>query len=78
MISILTKQHQEILEEVSGKLNGCVTDLQQLADEYQGRFDEMSEKRKESEKGQELESLADSLQEAVNSAQQALDALIGI
>jgi hypothetical protein len=78
MISIPTKQHREMLEEVSNKLNDCVRDLRELADEYQGQLDEMSEKQQESEKGQELESLASSLQEAVEFVQQALDAVVGI
>jgi hypothetical protein len=78
MISILTKQHREILDEVSNKLTGCVTDLQELAAEYQGKFDEMSEQRQESEKGQELESLVSSLQAAADSVQQAVDTVDGI
>jgi hypothetical protein len=75
---MLTKQHQEMLEEVSNKLNDCAAELQELAKHYQEGFDELSEKRQQSEPGQELESLASSLQEAADLAQQVVDTLVGI
>src|SRR5262249_43125306 len=78
MTQMLTKEHHKSLEEISHKLSDCVTELRELADKYQVQFDELSEKGQESDKGQELASLAGSFQEAAEYAQQALDALVAI
>lgn len=65
----------EIVDEASKALSAVPEDLETLADEEQGKYDNMTEGLQESDSGQRILTAAEALSEAHSAVEEANEAL---
>ena len=72
---MLNKTDTEILSDLANTIDQANQEVTNLRSKYEEKFDNLSENAQQNEKGQELQSMLNDMETAIDNIQQGIDTL---